>query len=584
MPITEKRCLEVLTNLKKLFGEKLHKKYVAKASNLINEDDLHDISAKRLEVILKTQYIKYFNKMQGFKSDRISTFTDVALKKYPNVEISNFIAYIRSKNNELTIEIIEEFDAFNKNVIAVVDRYRISIRLLIDEEAKYILFLEKLFQHINVILEQDKIKNHSCVKFNIEKLIALHRSVNNHLSKEKKIHLVYTERIPEFRREYQYFFKNKNKISDYYMAHFETIKEYSFFRSKKQIETVFMKPIIMFFRYLSIFETLQANCFVFEERSYNFLENSFKGIAEMANEKQRKIDGKHFLEKLKDRIESYNDIDKAILGNLLYYHETDFIFRKNNRIYVFLVFNDGICLLLKNRDDEKYKYQFLEQIMNENITKCKLYIDDTKYMLKLIWKSNNLREMTVIPFDEEEKAQRISKHINKYLNKLETTENKKHQSMPIPSNEHIQSENIQNENIQNRNFYNRSIQDEKNIPVKNVEYENVNSSSNDTKFYAAKIEFSDLLFLIKTHEKEKFYDLRKRIIARIGTHFYPEKKITVDNIDLTHYQDFVFFIRENGNLYLLENDDDLEAAIIITNGKLDIVIESSKHDMNLRFL
>ncbi|KAM0674788.1 hypothetical protein GVAV_001607 [Gurleya vavrai] len=395
----------------------------------------------------------------------------------------------------------------------------------------------------------------------------------------------------------------------------------------------------MFFKYIKYFDLFSRYCFISDERSFIFLDNSFKEIARMANEKQRKSEGDRFLERLSSKVDKFEEMDRSVLSELLFYHEEEFIFRRNSRVFSFLVFQNGFSFLVRNEKTSRFKYLFLEFVLYPRVSKCKLYADNDKFVLKLIWSTRNSREMTIIPFEEEEKAQRIFNHINeKIKSKTENKISNSDQNFKnidrndsktnlATKNENSYKETIYNANIKKKDLENKTnfgsknennnkemtynanlkkkdlqnktnnnnllIHDEEKInnlvtnkvsELNHQRYNKQNKSFDNTEFLAAKIEFVDLLFLVKLTSFEKFYDFKKKIIARIGRHFYPEKHISEKNIDLNHYEEFVFYTRDGGNLYLLENDDDLQAAIIITNGKLDIVIESLKNDMNLKFL
>lgn len=95
--------------------------------------------------------------------------------------------------------------------------------------------------------------------------------------------------------------------------------------------------------------------------------------------------------------------------------------------------------------------------------------------------------------------------------------------------------------------------------------------------FCATIEFGDLYFL-STFKSYHFDTFKKSTVARIGQHFYPDKKIKAKNIDLQHYADFNYFVSHAGKMYVLNNDNDLIAALIFGSGKIDVVIKKSEDD------
>lgn len=98
--------------------------------------------------------------------------------------------------------------------------------------------------------------------------------------------------------------------------------------------------------------------------------------------------------------------------------------------------------------------------------------------------------------------------------------------------------------------------------------------------FCATVEFGNLKFL-STFKSYHFEVFMKFTIARIGHHFYPDKKIKAKNIDLEHYQDFKFSVKYLDNLYILINDNDFLAALIFSNGRIDIVINRDEvEDVN----
>lgn len=164
------------------------------------------------------------------------------------------------------------------------------------------------------------------------------------------------------------------------------------------------------------------------------------------------------------------------------------------------------------------KYVFLEYISYNKVSKCKIYDEKDSFMVKIVYTAE-AKQTIIAPIDTAEKTRIVTSLINKCKNGMNMVS------------------------------------------------------------YAAKIEFGDLLFLIQYNGSESLSLIKKKVIARVGRHFYSEKNIKEDKIDLSLYHDFHFYIRHDGNLYLLENDDDLGAAMMLTENKLDIVIRN-KQDQN----
>lgn len=617
--VVAEKCNEVLINCKKAFGSKTFNKIYEKLKRQVSNDKKADIQETTSEFVRK-YFIKLFNNLQGLKStkssdkspdkssnspDRSSDFHGFVTRRFTDVDTSCICAFIDSKEKIMSNKTC---DSINELLIQTVQSQRIyqkHKKMLLFEEQKYLKFLENLYHHIINVLDQD-FRNKKYALFNLRELIKLHREVIEDLQEQKSYETVYLNRLSSFRAIYVYYFTKKNRISNVYLQNYEMIKDFSYFKDKKSIDKVFMRPIIMFFRYVSFFEIFAANAYAKDEELYNHLLSSFKQIAEMANENRRKKEGNDFLESIKYEVENYNLINRNALGDLLYKHSANFIYRKNQRRYLFLVFRQGIALLLVY---DNQTYQFLEQIRNSDITKTNLYKEGDLYMLKIVYKAKDHREMFVVPFEEEEKVYRIYEHTKKVIQN----------GVKTPTEQQVSPKN-DNTEYTDAKYADRcadaKYDDNKLTDKKRVDYDNTNEmcssfstlklsnsvkkievsadqsrspdrkdySTNENSIVIAKIEFVDLLFLVKLRIGEDFTCFKKRVIARIGKHFYPEKQITEQNIDLSHYLDFVFYIRDNNNLYLLESSDDLHAGSILANNRLDIVIESTKEGDRLKFL
>lgn len=508
MPPNENICRETLRNIRKLLGIAIIKPFLSKIKSSENR------YYQTLKMIFDENcFIKAFNHLHGQKNTD-AIFINIINERY-QTDSSLFQEYLQSDRNNMSAEYIS---SINNLCIEANEKYNVYIGIIQNlrkEERKHAEFLKQLKLNIVEILDEGKLRNTKLATFNINEMIQLYDKINKNLKTDNVIK-VYKDCIHGFRECYVFYLANKQKIASYYI---NSKVSNTFFGDKKMIENHFMKPVLHVFNYPSIFQSLGHNCFK-NERSYQFLENSFRDIIGMANEKKRTIEGNDYLESIKARIIWHGN---TINEDLLFYINDSFIFRRNKNRYLVMFFTNQFAIFLKKSGNIEY----LEKFDYDRIKKCKVYHDEKSH-IKIVYEAKE-REILVFPIDEIDKADRIVSYISNHIENLNETK-------------------------------------KNDVSIKDDCFNEI----------AAKVEFSDLYFLIKFNPDEGFIKLKRKIIARVGQKFFPDKNINEDNIDLNHYLDFNFSIRDKGNLYLLENNEDLHAAIVLNEGKLDIVIKSSK--------
>jgi hypothetical protein len=83
------------------------------------------------------------------------------------------------------------------------------------------------------------------------------------------------------------------------------------------------------------------------------------------------------------------------------------------------------------------------------------------------------------------------------------------------------------------------------------------------------LEFGDLNFVVYLRNTS-YEEFRKILLKRLACYFYPRFK--ENNIDLDHYEDFKFFIKDNNKLIPIENSSDLGGALFHFNFRLKVLI------------
>jgi len=125
------------------------------------------------------------------------------------------------------------------------------------------------------------------------------------------------------------------------------------------------------------------------------------------------------------------------------------------------------------------------------------------------------------------------------------------------------------EDIKYNSLRNNNVINDKEPVEKTIDFYKLNST-------VAKVELGAVNFLLKIDHNETFLSFKRKLIARIGRFAFPEKKVNEKNIDLDEYKDFKFVIRHGESLYLLENDQDLEAGMILKDNILDVVVKKEE--------
>lgn len=108
--------------------------------------------------------------------------------------------------------------------------------------------------------------------------------------------------------------------------------------------------------------------------------------------------------------------------------------------------------------------------------------------------------------------------------------------------------------------------------IKRIFKENIHFVPNNVA-YAAFVEFGEISFFLKVFTNN-FDTLRTEIIKRISKFFYPA--LDHEGISLDLFKNFVFHIRKANRLVLIENSQDLDAALLYFDYKIDIVIDCIK--------
>jgi hypothetical protein len=317
---------------------------------------------------------------------------------------------------------------------------------------------------------------------------------------------------------------------EYIMENRNAIKN-PLYSTEKDINEVFMKPLHHFLSYRSFFACFKNTCHMADENCFSFLENSFIDIIGMANENIRKADGQGYVQDLQNKMDDYDKLSGCKLGDLMFNHVATFVFRKNKRSYVVLFFKKGFSIILQEDCD---RLQFVESINYEDVLKLKTYKNGEIAQLKVVWGRDGVREMVVIPFTSLELVDRIS------------------------------------------NMMNERIRGKKQVAIEEKKEKGGAALIIHEKNIASRVEFGNIQLLVFMENNIDFDLCRRRIIARVGKHFYPERTISEEAIDLTHYSKFKFYFRDGDAMFPLEGDDDLNAAIVYSDGKLDIIIKRNE--------
>ncbi|KAF9764452.1 hypothetical protein NGRA_0562 [Nosema granulosis] len=87
------------------------------------------------------------------------------------------------------------------------------------------------------------------------------------------------------------------------------------------------------------------------------------------------------------------------------------------------------------------------------------------------------------------------------------------------------------------------------------------------------MEFGDLYFVVYLRNSS-YEEFRKILLKRLAFYFYPRFK--ENNIDLEHYDDFKFYVRDDKILIPIENSSDLGSALFHFNYRLKVYIRYKK--------
>lgn len=537
MPTNENRCIESLNNIQRLFGKQKYKEllmHIEKSNDLKNRNVLDTSKPETiLKLVLDKFFIKLFNGLHGTENRNINVFIDILNYKYYNKDCENLIRYFRHEiDQHFDDSIVDQVNALLLMTIRMREKYCEKKIKLLNMEKDYINFLKQLKDAIKKKFQEGKLANKELAFFNIEKMIKLHTDVLNHPKYEGKIYKPYKDNLQIFREVYIRYAVDKSKVETFYMENLEYIKD-EFFENEKTVNEIFTRPMDHFFVYLPIFKKLHTNCFIAEERCFSFLVGSFKDLIGMANETKRRKDGNAFLNEIKGRIEEYDKLRKRKFGDLLFNTETDMIFRKNQRRYLILLFELGFSILFCN---EKGNYSLLENFEYSKMVKCEIYREERKNILKIIWKGKKAREMIIIPFEKYENIEKIKLHIENHIKKAKPDE---------------------------------ELKDE----IEKGQMDVIKEKINKGDVFAMKVEFGSIHFLDIIEKKIRLNGFKRHIIAKIGEKLEGITKIEERSITLKYFQNFNFYIRDDERLFLLENDAELQAANLLFDSKLDVVID-----------
>lgn len=87
------------------------------------------------------------------------------------------------------------------------------------------------------------------------------------------------------------------------------------------------------------------------------------------------------------------------------------------------------------------------------------------------------------------------------------------------------------------------------------------------------MEFGDLNFVVYLRNSS-YEEFRKILLKRLAFYFYPRLKES--NIDLEHYDDFKFYVRDDKLLIPIENSSDLGSALFHYNYRMRVFIRYKK--------
>lgn len=345
-------------------------------------------------------------------------------------------------------------------------------------------------------------------------IVSLYRLTNENIIHELKFH-------GEI-RSIDFYKENIHKFRHTYLSYIKKKQDLvernigSVFENPREAERVFMRPIIHLFGYIETFNLLKQNCFR-SERSFGYLEENFKEILEMANRDMGDRNDK------KDRECVKRDI----------------------------VYNSGHKAKEYGKRDEEDRNNDIKK--NEKFYKKD--IDDRK---------------------DKDHLKR-DKHMSNYKNNYETS-----QKSPSLTSTHKYTYKT----TKSSPVHNLKLEKQKKYPDSQAETATYTDYFDPSDYkkdfdlpilppFCATIEFGDLFFLT-SFTSLHFSMFKKITIARIGQHFYPDKKIKARNIDTTHYEDYKYYVRYDGKVYILNNDADFLAGLIYSKGKIDILIQKDE--------
>lgn len=567
MSIDDKKCNELLSNILQLFDIK----HLCKT----NRSSKHNLKL----LLLHPSFIEAFCNLHNCTERSIIILLEIVSAYIDNENIRCFY-----QNEHLNDKVIYDFNLVLVNYKINIQLFKENFENLIIWEKQFLQFLIELYDILNESKRCKDIKKmkklYKKIVDNIDKFDE--RNIDTDLSKDKNNSNIKTESKNNKDQKnknqvvYQkdktengeYFEEGQNKLDDrdtfkfrdkkyffeiypvliedlkdvfytfisrkeencrYYISALEKDK-YKLSRLKilvksttsnisKNINDAFMIPIVHFFSYHKNFEKLQNNSFK-SDKTLSFLIKGFTEMTRTVNNQMRTDKYEKLYAKKRDKIEKIEVLESNDTGDIKLILESEFTFRRNHGKFLLLFFRNGFAIISIN----SHKYVFLEYINYSTVTKSKVYKEKQENMIKIVYKIN-VKEMIVIPVDSLFKTKTIIELIQMKERKITATSSNKYT-------------------------------------------------------HPAKICFGDLLFLIQYNTEDSLEIIKKRIIARVGMYFFEGQRIHKNKIDLNLYTNFFFFVRHDGCQYLLENEDDLKASLMLTNYKLDIVIKNKCADFD----
>ncbi|TBU10830.1 hypothetical protein CWI38_1524p0030 [Hamiltosporidium tvaerminnensis] len=544
-------CRKIDDLLLKIDGSKILDK---KNKNKANREILHGILCDK-------SIYKYLNEYHRIINSDPRNFISVLEERHKDINIIEFQKVYLQKR--LVLDSLEYeklviwLDKILNKTLGDKNIFEHKVNEILLNEENFLRYLMSLKIIQQRIIEDPNFVESEFSNINIDNFCILQRKLNKYLQKliqsnNFSIYIPFMENIEDIKLKYlNYFYYYQNGMN-IILEKLDSVKIKNL-SSPKELHESFMKPIQHLFGYISFFKCLKKFCYISDQRYYIYLENCFKEIAEMANDKKKKLDEKEFYFKIRKRIENSDELNDSELGEYLLHNYAVFFYRKRRGKYLILYFEKGMVFV----EIETDRLIFLETILYFCVQKCKLYDKNDEYNLKVVWRdTNESKELTVIPFISREAAVSVEEIIN-------TTKDSKNKL------------EIKEEDSEARNY--KSIPSAGKVEFKDkkirTKYKESDSKSTILNFFASKIQFGDLNFIICQELFSDFDDFKKKSLSRIANYLYPEKNITENSINLAHYKNFKFYFKDGNELISIENQDDFFATRVFCKDKLYIFIK-----------